>query len=132
MRQTINRLRKGLADINILEEKEESVRIIKRYEKQYKDLTIVEIDESENEDEEMEDTHLHRNKKMENETETETIEEDSDMEDMVEPHINGVKIDWNDMIILNQVLKEYRIQASKKILPKKRKVILTHSQNTIA
>ena len=42
LRQTINRLRKGLADIDILEEKE-NVCLIRRYEKRYNDLMVVEI-----------------------------------------------------------------------------------------
>ena len=58
-------MRKGLADIDILEAKEENVRLIRGNEKRYKDLTIVEIDESENEDEEMKETHLNDNETIE-------------------------------------------------------------------
>ena len=65
LRQTINSMRKGLADIDILEAKEENVRLIRGNEKRYKDLTIVEIDESENEDEEMKETHLNDNETIE-------------------------------------------------------------------
>ena len=65
LRQTTNRMRKGLADIDILEAKEENVRLIRGNEKRYKDLTIVETDESENEDEEMKETHLNDNETIE-------------------------------------------------------------------
>ena len=40
---------------------------------------------------------------------------------MAEPHINGVKIDWNDMIFLNQALKEHQIQAAQKNISDKEK-----------
>ena len=38
----------------------------------------------------------------------------SDIEEMIESHIQGVKIDWNGMIFLNQALNEHQILVSKK------------------
>ena len=121
LKQTITRLRKGLESIDLLEEKEENVRLIKGYKKRYNELMTVEIEESDEEskedcqaDEQNEDT------KMEEDVDNEE-EEDSDTADMTEPNINGVKIDLKDLDQLNQALKEHQVRAEMENINEKEK-----------
>ena len=53
---------------------------------------------------------MNNDSKMEDKTECGG--KNSDTEDMIEPNINGVKIDWNVMEFLNQALQEHQVKAS--------------------
>ena len=106
LRKAITKLRKETTG-EVGDRKAKIAHTIRGYEERYKEL-IIEKGKSAKNEENNEDVE-----NMESEENgDEEMEEVSINNEMESPHINGEKIDWNDMIKLNEILNKHQIQAA--------------------